>query len=56
MSLRQALATHQLPLETGESRGGDDVVANAMVIGWVGGYPAHAVALHARAPLTTTKQ
>ena len=41
----QVLATHQLP---GESRGGDDdTVANAMMIGWVGGSrPAHAVSLH----------
>ena len=42
----QVLATHQL---AGESRGGDDdAVANAMMIGWVGGScPAHAVSLHA---------
>lgn len=53
VSFRQALATHQLP---GESRGGDDVIANAMMIGWVGGYPDHTVSLHAHAPLTTTKQ
>ncbi len=41
------MATHQLP---GESRCGDDddAVANAMMIGWVGGScPAHAVSLHA---------
>lgn len=32
----------------GESRGGDDeTVANAIMIGWVGGCPAHAVSLHA---------
>ena len=39
------MATHQLP---GESNGwGDDAVANAMMIGWVGGScPAHAVPLH----------
>ena len=44
------MATHQLP---GENRGGhDDTVANAMMIGWVGGCPAHAVSLHAP---TTTK-
>ena len=41
-----ASATHQLP---GESRGGDDdTMANAMMIGWVGGScPAHSVSLHA---------
>ena len=39
------MATHQLP---GESRGGDDdIVANAMMIGWVGGsFPTNAVSLH----------
>ena len=39
------MATHQLP---GERRGGDDdTIANAMMIGWVGGScPAHAVSLH----------
>jgi len=40
------LATHQLP---GDSRdGNEDAVANAMLIGWVGGScPARAVSLHA---------
>jgi len=40
----QVLATHQLPEE---SRYGDDeAVANAMMIGWMGG-PSHAISLHA---------
>jgi len=45
-SIRLTVATHRLP---GESRGGDDdTVANAMMIGWVGGSrPPHAVSLHA---------
>ena len=45
-SIRLTVATHRLP---GESRGGDDdTVANAMMIGWVGGScSAHAVSLHA---------
>ena len=39
------MATHQLP---GESRSGDDdAVANAMMIGWVGGScPTHIISLH----------
>ena len=35
-----------------QGRGDDDTVANAMMIGWVGGCPAHAVSLHA---LTTAQ-
>ena len=43
--------THQLRGRE-QGRGDDDTVAKAMMIGWVGGCPAHAVSLHA---LTTAQ-
>ena len=50
--MKRAVSYYTQPAWREQGRGDDDTVADAMMIGWVGGCPAHAVSLHA---LTTAQ-